>query len=443
MISPLLLSLLLSGSPLGASSSPSSSSNPTNTTVEHYQKQKQCINNSPGPLLSHLFQRTCPLLVDDETSILTGVWAPWSIPPTCFLSKPIKRKKSPQNKTPLPPRRKLCTFTIHSHWAGGGLSILTTPQHAANLASIILDPGVPYLESLRGSPFRPAFFPPSRKPFEIRHVEGKGLGVFATVPIKRDTVLMVNTPVLLQLMDGAREWEVKDVFKLLHRAGNQLPKKEQVEMLQCAKKGTDRRNYIVNDIMETNTFDVSVDGVSHSGLYPEIARINHACKPNCFTRYSPNTLLMEVVAYKDIAPGEELSLSYAPLNILSKDRKELLKFWGFECTCALCRDAEATKVSDRQRNRIQRILEQFDNTKNLTVEKMATLTKEVEDLVLKEGMAGQIGDLYNIIGHTYLLMGEKKLAEEYGKLGVEKLRHYAGFDSERTALGLDFMKRFD
>ena len=30
---------------------------------------------------------------------------------------------------------------------------------------------------------------------------------------------------------------------------------------------------------------------------------------SCFTRYSPSTLVMEVVAYKDIEPGEELTLS--------------------------------------------------------------------------------------------------------------------------------------
>lgn len=30
---------------------------------------------------------------------------------------------------------------------------------------------------------------------------------------------------------------------------------------------------------------------------------------SCFTRYSPTALAMEVVAYTDIQPGEELSLS--------------------------------------------------------------------------------------------------------------------------------------
>jgi hypothetical protein len=33
------------------------------------------------------------------------------------------------------------------------------------------------------------------------------------------------------------------------------------------------------------------------------------CFHSCFTRYSPKTLLMEVVSYKNIEPGEELSLS--------------------------------------------------------------------------------------------------------------------------------------
>jgi hypothetical protein len=189
--------------------------------------------------------------VDDETVLLTGSWHPWSIPPTC--TKPKTKGRS-----------KLCSFTTSNHWAGGGVSIITTPEVAAGVASQLHDPNIPWLEKERGSPFKtdsPA------APFEVRELPEKGLGVMATKFIRKDQVLMLGLPIMLQISNSV-PWGVYDVLKLLHRAGNQLPQKEQGEMLRLARKG---KGYIIDDIMKTNSFDVTVAGVSHSGLYPEIA----------------------------------------------------------------------------------------------------------------------------------------------------------------------------
>ncbi|KAK0707160.1 hypothetical protein B0T21DRAFT_341295 [Apiosordaria backusii] len=401
---------------------------------------RSCPNNSHLNPLSH--QRSCPLLVDDETVILTNNWYPWSIPPTCFLPK------KQQNKRTVPKASKLCTFTTLDTWAGTPLSIITTPETAADIASFIHAPYVSWLENDRGGvPFKPTHYP--KNPFKVEKLPNKGYGVVATEHIKKGTVLMVQLPVMLQLLESAEQndkWETRDVLKLLQRAGNQLPKEQQREVMGLAAQG---KGYVVDDIMKTNTFDVTVGVLegstgqmgwgSHSGLYPEIARINHACKPNCFTRYSPSTLIMEIVAYRDISPGEELSISYAPLNILSTDRSELLKWWGFTCTCALCQNPTAIKKSDKQRNRIQALLEEFDTPSKLTEEKIS----EIEELVREEGMEGQMGDLYNIIGNVYAQRGELKKAKEYGKKGVMWLKRYAGADSERTEMAKGFVKRLE
>ncbi|GAB1312435.1 SET domain-containing protein [Madurella fahalii] len=386
------------------------------------QAISQCTNNIAGPLTPRSDQLICPPLVDNDTAVITGSWRPWSIPPACL--GPKKNGGS-----------KLCTFTTFNHWAGGGVSIITTPEVAAGVASLLHDPDIPWLENERGSPFKAD----GPKPFEVKELPGKGFGVIATEFIAKNRVLMLGLPIMLQLSESGR-WGPQNVLKLLHRAANQLPSKEQEEMRYLARQG---KGYILDDIMKTNTFDVSVDGVSHSGLYPEIARINHACKPNCFTRYSTKTLVMEVVAYKDIEPGEELSLSYTPLNILSTDRRELIQFWGFNCSCALCSNDRAIEISDRQRSRIQKILEELDNPASHTPEKVSAATAEVEDLVVKEGMTGQIGDLYSIIANVYLTMGDLKMARSYGELAVKLLRWYAGFDSARTESAREFMVKLE
>lgn len=92
---------------------------------------------------------------------------------------------------------------------------------------------------------------------------------------------MAQLPVMLQLLESAEQndkWETRDVLRLLQRAGNQLPKEQQREVMGLAAQG---KGYIVDDIMKTNTFDVTVGVLegstgqmgwgSHSGLYPEIA----------------------------------------------------------------------------------------------------------------------------------------------------------------------------
>ncbi|KAK4198989.1 hypothetical protein QBC40DRAFT_330059 [Triangularia verruculosa] len=410
---------------------------------------QSCPNNSHLSPLNHL--RSCPPLVDDETAILTNSWYPWSIPPTCFLPKKQQKKRT-QVKAP-----KLCTFTTLNTWAGTPLSIITTPETAADIASFIHSPYISWLENDRGGlPFKPTHYP--KNPYKVEKLPNKGYGVVATEHIKKDTILMVQPPVMLQLLESAEQndkWETRDVLRLLQRAGNQLPKKQQREVMGLASQG---KGYVLDDIMKTNTFDVTVGVLegstgqmgwgSHSGLYPEIA-VSFLLLPkvgrwitdlnSCFTRYSPSTFIMEVVAYKDISPGEELSISYAPLNILSTDRSELLKWWGFTCTCALCQNPTAIKKSDKQRNRIQALLEEFDTPSKLTEPKIA----EIEELVREEGMEGQMGDLYNIIGNVYAQRGEMKKAKEYGKKGVVWLSWYAGGDSERISIAKAFVERLE
>lgn len=141
--------------------------------------------------------------------------------------------------------------------------MITTPEIAANVANLVHDPDIPWLEKERGLRFKAA----GPAPFEIRELSGMGFGVVATEPIRKNRVLMLGLPVMLQIMDS-KAWDGRDILKLLHRAGSQLPLKEQDEVLHLARQG---KGYILDDIMKTNSFDVTVGGVSHSGLYPEIA----------------------------------------------------------------------------------------------------------------------------------------------------------------------------
>ena len=215
--------------------------------------------NSPtGPLklLSH--QTACPLIIDDDSAEYLD-WTPWSYPPICIPPK----NDDPNTSTEA---SKLCVFTISSLRGGLGMSLITTPDVASNIAGTLQDPDIAWLERERGIPLASSF-PPSRIPYEAKEIPGKGVGVIANAPITKGQIVMVELPMILQIAE-LDAWNVLGMFELLQPAATRLPKRDQQRLLQMARQG---KGYIVHDIINTNTFQVSVSGVLHSGLYPEIA----------------------------------------------------------------------------------------------------------------------------------------------------------------------------
>ena len=82
---------------------------------------------------------------------------------------------------------------------------------------------------------------------------------------------------------------------------------------------------------------VSVPNFHGTGLYPTIARLNHACDRNA--RLDFDGRYGVVIATKDIQPDQELRISYLgsrTLEISMQERKESLLEYGFSCDCNLC-----------------------------------------------------------------------------------------------------------
>jgi hypothetical protein len=77
--------------------------------------------------------------------------------------------------------------------------------------------------------------------------------------------------------------------------------------------------YIISSIIKTNSFSVCSNDVVLKypvlGIYPRAALMNHSCAPNCIQIFLPKTWEFEVRACRDIQKGEELFISYLPLNL--------------------------------------------------------------------------------------------------------------------------------
>jgi hypothetical protein len=75
------------------------------------------------------------------------------------------------------------------------------------------------------------------------------------------------------------------------------------------------------------------------GVYPSAALLNHSCAPNCILRYKLSEVgpVVQIVAIRDILPGEELTHSYIDCSLPQAMRRDrLLEIYGFSCSCPLC-----------------------------------------------------------------------------------------------------------
>lgn len=85
---------------------------------------------------------------------------------------------------------------------------------------------------------------------------------------------MAETPIILRITDQ-QAWSAREIFSALSQASMRLPTRDKERLLELTrgesggegKKG----GYVVDDVMRNNVFHVTVAGVDHTGLYPDVA----------------------------------------------------------------------------------------------------------------------------------------------------------------------------
>ena len=80
---------------------------------------------------------------------------------------------------------------------------------------------------------------------------------------------------------------------------------------------------------------------ARAALFVALARFNHSCNPSALADASGD--MARVRAVRDIAPGEEVTISYVPVGKDLQHRTAALQTFGFVCGCRRC-------VRERQRD---------------------------------------------------------------------------------------------
>ncbi|KAI3543836.1 hypothetical protein CABS03_11735 [Colletotrichum abscissum] len=380
------------------------------------------IVDTPSPLINIEFEQQCPLKYSSGKAAKVTEWRPWTQEPVCVGPK--------SNKT-----LQHCAFIKEDFRGNKVLLVITSPEVAAGHVSLVED------FDTQSASTQPSPDSADPLPFDDETIPGKGLGAVANIRIRAGDVILREHPVVVQLAQVSEPISWMQALWVLEEGFIRLPREDQQRVFELSRS---TGGHVLEDIIRTNTFGASFNNVAHLGLFPKVARINHACKPNAITRFSPRTLELEIVAYKDILPGEELSISYSMLNMLYQDRQKALQEWGFNCTCVLCSSSpEVLAISDAYRRRLSEIFSELEDPVIAgSPSLVAELIDELEDILVKEELTAQAGEFYGIVAGVYRNMGEMELSKKYAKLAVEKLVVFAGYDDERTVRAREVLLEF-
>ncbi|KAI1444129.1 SET domain-containing protein [Annulohypoxylon stygium] len=371
------------------------------------------------PLLQSQHQLGCPQPVDGTTDRQPINWSPWTHPPQCIQGE--------RSKT-----TKYCVFTNSQH-GNGGISMITTPETAADSTDILNDSGYTHTKSFTDDDADAAF--------QVIDIPGKGKGVIARRHINRSEPIMADWASMIVDLNFPTSVKRAQGYRLLHIAIDQLLDPDMV--LQLARSSSFSAD-IVEDVLRTNAFSYTLAGDSHMALYPKVSRINHACHPNAFIRFTPSSLAVSIVALRDIEPGEEINITYVPLGKTREERQADLQKWGFNCTCSLCTASKAeVAASDYRRSKIKdmrqevmKAVEAWDGTKAVK------LTHEVLELMRAEDLAPLYASQYEIMARLYWKARDKKTGAKYAKMSIDTLVDQGYLEDSPGALPA-LLKSFD
>ncbi|KAI0479620.1 hypothetical protein F4859DRAFT_529787 [Xylaria cf. heliscus] len=345
---------------------------------------------------------------------------------TCPWTPTIQKLRPPACASPdfirrlvLPPSSSLTGWSGPEYCANGtcvfsnavrngGIALITSPQHARIIQEYAVDAD--------GGADPP--------PFYAEEIQGKGIGLRANRSIAKGEVLMVRTPTLVTQVEALADLEVGVRDMMYDVAMARLPKNRRDAFL--AQMGRD-----VHDRIDTNAFQFFVHGAgekgtSHLGCYPDIAKINHDCRPNVHYRITNATIT--TIASRDIQRGEELTVSYVDVFLPSRERKQRIQSWGFECACTLCQGPKnETIASDKRLHRIKQLKADLNNFKEMKV--TAETGVEYTALHEEEGLHAHLGSAYTRAALNFALFGDEKRSREYALRATEELSLEKGPES--------------
>jgi hypothetical protein len=320
---------------------------------------------------------------------------PWTFWPECFSNE----------ETPEP----YCVFSDQTFASGRGIFIITTQTFAY---AMLEKEAFKRPDSL----FRANNY--ANPPFYQHDFPGKGRGLVANKTLQRGDQIFASTPILITDPDLYNLAE-PERLALLHRGVETLPPASQDRFWELMGR-TDGELDSIDDRITTNNFEVNIDDVSQSALFPEIAMLNHDCRPNAAYFFDEKTMSHYIHAIRPIHPGEEITITYVNNESSRETRvRRLEKHWGFKCACSSC-TAHPTLISESD-SRLSQIVSLQESLNDWTPTSSATpaIAELLVSLYKQERLDASLATAYQHAAEVYASFGMKWEAVRYARLSVE------------------------
>lgn len=220
-----------------------------------------------------------------------------------------------------------------------------------------------------------------------------------------------------------------------------LPDSRRGEFYACHQhrlpgEGEADRNMV---IFRSNAYTLT-DGTI--AMFPKVARINHSCRPNAANIWSAASNMRIIWAARDIQPGEEVTVTYAPLLKKSEERQRRLAPYGFRCTCEACHDHEQT---DPLRLKMGRILHELEDrlarsTSSVANKKLLPKAVELTRMAEAEHMMDYLPNAYHLAAELALRLGDKAAAAEWSRKAL-RLHEYADQKSHASQNEHEYLRQ--
>ena len=189
--------------------------------------------------------------------------------------------------------------------------------------------------------------------YAIRKIPGRGKGLIATRKIPQGTLILSEEP-MIKIRESALDTglfpdrNIDDTVRCHVKELSSRDQKKFLTLHRPRRQPDDLRpsnkyfaTFKVNKLFLETSFpaesSVYSEGSDAFGIFMLASRINHDCFSNTHNTWNANTERYTVYASRDIAAGEEITISYAgPFATPHENKGMLLAKYGFECTCPLC-----------------------------------------------------------------------------------------------------------
>lgn len=318
---------------------------------------------------------------------------PWTFWPECFS----------KDSTTEP----YCVFSDQSFAVGRGIFILGQKDVVYSMLE------------------KPAFQEPSilapmnhysNPPFIQHDFPGKGRGLIANKTLNRGDQIFASTPILITDRD-AYDFSPADRLALLHRGVATLPPSSQAGLWGLMGHAD---SDAIDDRINTNNFQVVINGIGHLALFPEMAMLNHDCRPNAAYFFDEDSMSQYVHAMRTIQPGEEITITYVDNEEIREKRvRRLKRNWGFDCGCSACTAHPLlTQESDARLLQIEGLGALLDDWTP-----GSTATPEVAELLIsllkQERLDASLATAYKHAAEVYSSFGMRVEAIKYARLSTE------------------------